>query len=107
MRIFAILLCLSACASPSPQFFGAQRHDLELEGIRFTVFHRAAALGDFAEVVRMGYLRRDQRAPVQALMVRAAEEATGCRAIPGSFVTRLPGDTGEARLELSCPLPDG
>jgi hypothetical protein len=35
-------------------------------------------------------------------MVQAAEAATGCAVIPGSMVTGLPGDTGEARFRLRC-----
>ena len=100
MRMILLLtLILSACASPAPQFFGAKRHDVTLDGIRFAVFHDGAD----AEVIRLGYLSRKDRAPVPQLMVAAAEQATGCTAIPGSLTTRIPGDTGEARLTLRCP----
>lgn len=100
MRMILLLtLILSACASPAPQFFGATRHDVTLEGIRFAVFHD----GSEAEVIRLGYLSRKARAPVPQLMVAAAEQTTGCTAIPGSLTTRIPGDTGEARLTLRCP----
>jgi hypothetical protein len=93
------LLLLAACgASPAPQFFGATRHEVTLGGINFVVFQKDEA----AEVVRLGYLTRAQRAPVPALMAAAAEQATGCRVIPGSMVTGLPGDTGEARFRLAC-----
>lgn len=100
MRIILILslLTLAACSSPAPQFMGAPRHDLELEGIRFTVFTRE----NEAEVIRLGYLSRRERAGVPELMLRAAEQASGCRAIPGSMRTRSPGDTGEARVGLDC-----
>jgi len=95
-----VLLCLllAACASPAPQFFGAARHDITLSGIDFVVFHK----GDRAEVIRMGYLARPARAAVPALMLEAAERTTGCRVVPGSAVTGLPGDTGEMRLKLDC-----
>lgn len=100
MRILMILplLLLAACASPAPGFIGATRHDITLEGIRFTVFHKDSQ----AEVIRLGYLTRRQRAPVPELMVRAAEQTTGCAVIPNSLRTRIPGDTGEARLSLRC-----
>ncbi|GGH58334.1 hypothetical protein GVY41_14740 [Frigidibacter albus] len=99
MRLIALLcLGLAACASPAPQFFGADRHDITLSGIDFVVFHKE----DRAEVIRLGYLSRSARAPVPALMVEAAERTTGCRVVPGSAVTGLPGDTGEVRLELDC-----
>lgn len=99
MRLL-LLLCpaLAACASPAPQFFGATRHDITLSGIDFAVFHKE----DRAEVIRLGYLPRPARAQVPALMVEAAERTTGCRVIPGSAVTGLPGDTGEARMDLDC-----
>ncbi|MFN0116527.1 MAG: hypothetical protein ACKVPY_17795 [Paracoccaceae bacterium] len=95
---FALVFWLAACASPAPEFMGAARHELTLDGIDFVVFQK----GERAEVVRMGYLTRAERAPVPALMVRAAEAATGCRVRPGSVVTGMPGDTGEARMALAC-----
>jgi hypothetical protein len=91
-------MLLSACASPAPGFLGAERHDVTLGGIRFAVFRRA----DEAEVIRLGYLRRPDRADVPELMMQAAERATGCHAIPNSMVTNFPGDTGEARIALDC-----
>lgn len=94
-----LVLLLPACVSPAPDMFGATRSDITLRGIRFVVFHSDSG----AEVVRTGYLSRARRAPVQALMAEAAEQATGCKVIPGSFTTRLPGDTGVARMDLSCP----
>jgi hypothetical protein len=98
MRVLPILLLLAACASPAPQFFGAARSEVTLGGIDFVVFHK----DNQAEVVRMGYLSRAARAPVQALMMQAAEQATGCRVRPSSFTTGVPGDTGEARMSLDC-----
>ncbi|WP_347266027.1 hypothetical protein [Paracoccus sp. (in: a-proteobacteria)] len=100
MRVILLLtLILAGCASPAPEFFGAQRHDIELDGIRFAVFRD----GTDAEVIRLGYLSRRARAPVPELMVRAAEQTTGCAVIPGSLRSKIPGDTGEARLSLHCP----
>ena len=99
MKHLILLLVLSACgASPAPQFFGAARHEITLGGINFVVFQK----DDRAEVVRLGYLTRAERAPVSDLMILAAEQTTGCRVVPGSMVTGLPGDTGEARLRLDC-----
>lgn len=93
------LLLLAACgASPAPKFFGATRHDITLGGINFVVFQKDNA----AEVVRLGYLTRAERAPVADLMARAAEQTTGCKVIPGSMITGLPGDTGEAKFRLTC-----
>ncbi|WP_199257548.1 hypothetical protein [Paracoccus binzhouensis] len=100
MRVILLLVfLLSACASPAPQFLGATRHDITLDGIRFAVFQKP----DEAEVIRLGYLTRRERAAVPELMVIAAERTTGCRVIPNSLRSRIPGDTGEARLSLRCP----
>jgi hypothetical protein len=96
------LLFLAACASPAPNFFGAERHDVTLEGYRFVVFVK----DDKAEVIRMGYLKRSARDPVPQLMVRAAEVASGCAVrgpLRGAWASpSLPGDTGEARFQLEC-----
>ena len=99
MRALFPLLLLAACgASPAPQFFGAERHEVRLDGIDFVVFRK----GDRAEVVRLGYLGRAARDAVPALMEEAVRVTTGCRALPGSKVTGLPGDTGEARFDIDC-----
>lgn len=93
------LLILAACgAQPAPQFFGATRHDITLGGINFVVFQK----DKYAEVVRLGYLTRAERAPIPDLMAQAAEQTTGCKVIPGSMITGLPGDTGEAKFRLTC-----
>lgn len=94
----SLLLFLAACSTPHPTMFGAERHEITRQGIRFVVFHK----GDQAEVLRMGYLTRAERAPVPALMAEAAAATTGCRVIPDSMQTRLPGDTGEAMFDLDC-----
>ena len=102
IRALTLCLLLAACASPAPQFFGADRHDVTLEGYRFTVFIKT----DRAEVIRHGYLTRAQRDRVPDLMIRAAEQVSGCRvAGPAAGIYRspsLPGDTGEARFDLDC-----
>ncbi len=98
MRAPAALLLLTACASPAPEMFGATRSQVTLQGIDFVVFHK----DDRAEVVRMGYLSRTERAPVPGLMVAAVEQATGCRVRPSSVTTGLAGDTGEARMQVDC-----
>lgn len=98
MRLLFSLLFLAACGSPAPQFFGAARHEVTRGGIDFIVFHK----GSRAEVVRMGYLTRARRAVVPRLMEEAVESTTGCRVIPNSMRTGIPGDTGEARFDLDC-----
>lgn len=99
MRLMILpLLSLASCASPAPQFLGAERHDMKLDGIRFAVF----VDGNEAEVIRLGYLSARDRARVPELMMRAAAQASGCAVVPHSLLTRIPGDTGEARVSLGC-----
>lgn len=102
--LLPVFLVLTACgASPAPAFFGATRHDLTLQGIRFAVLQKDGR----AEVIRLGYLARRDRDRVPALMIEAAERSTGCLVKrPARGLARspsLPGDTGEARFELDCP----
>lgn len=99
IRVLPLILWLCACASQSPDFFGATRHDVTQGGLRFSVFYHERR----AEIIRHGYLPRGARDRVPLLMVAAAEQATGCRVRPGSFQTSLPGDTGVARVALDCP----
>lgn len=96
--MFVMILLVAGCASPAPEFIGAARKDVTLEGISFVVFHH----GNEAEVIRMGYLNRRARDRVPALMYHAAEVATGCQAVPHSLRSQLPGDTGEDRVALRC-----
>lgn len=99
MRFWLCLLFLvAACDTPHPGMMGSVRHETVIDGIRFIVFQK----GSEAEILRMGYLRRAERAPVHGLMVQAAQEVTGCRVIPGSLRSRIPGDTGEAMVDLDC-----
>jgi len=107
MRSIALILpaalLVAACgAQPSPVFFGAERHELVLDGIRFVVFRKQ----NHAEVIRLGYLSGPERDAVPALMERAAAQATGCAvAGPGRGMWSSPsliGDTGEATFQLSC-----
>ncbi len=98
MRVFLLFLFFSACVSPAPDYFGATRHEVTRGGIDFVIFQR----DDRVEVVRRGYLKRADRAPVPRLMMESAELATGCRVIQGSMRTTIPGDTGVAQFDLDC-----
>lgn len=98
MRYALLFVLLTGCgASPAPQFFGAERFDITLQKIDFTVFLK----DEDVEVIRLGYLAKAQRAPVPQLMRDAVEQTTGCRLI-GELVPGLPGDTGEARGRVKC-----
>lgn len=98
-----VLVLLAGCgASPAPQFLGAKRQEISLQGYDFAVFVK----DDQAEVIRLGYLSKAERQPVPALMRAAAEQASGCKVTgpaTGPFRSpALPGDTGEARFQLNC-----
>jgi hypothetical protein len=99
----ALVLLISACASGSPDMLGARRHELRQDGIEFVILQKDSE----AEVIRMGYLGRAQRAAVPAAMARAVATATGCAVVPGSMTTRIPGDTGVARFDLDCRASRG
>lgn len=90
----AALAVLVTCASPAPEFFGAARSDITLDGRAFTVFRD----GNRVQVIRHGYAGMAERREIPARMLRAVEQATGCRALPESFV----GDSGERRGRIAC-----
>ncbi|HWL56936.1 MAG TPA: hypothetical protein VNQ78_09725 [Paracoccus sp. (in: a-proteobacteria)] len=99
MRSALILpLLLWACASPAPGYFSVARQDIRVGDMDFAVFVKE----NEAEVIRLGYASRKTRDRLPAMMVEAAERASGCGAIPFSLRTRIPGDTGEARIGLDC-----
>ena len=94
-----MILALMGCASPSPGFLGAARQDVTVEGMRFAVYARATE----AQVIRLDRLRRADRGLVAPRMRRAAEMATGCRAIPDSLAPVGGNDSAVGRVDLRCP----
>lgn len=93
-RSLTALAVLCACASPSPQFFGATRSDVTVDGRSFTVFREDTRV----QVIRHGYARAAARADIPAQMLRAVAQATGCAPIETSFQ----GDSGERRGRIRC-----
>jgi len=94
--IFLLLtLFLSACgAQPAPEFFGAERAEVERDGRRYVIFQK----GERVEIIRLGYARRGEHAAIRATMARLIPEVTGCTLRePG-----LQGDSGEMRGTLRC-----
>jgi hypothetical protein len=88
-------LLLAACgASPAPEFFGAQRVEVEREGRRYVVFHTDRRV----EVIRLGAARRGEHAAIRAAMIAAITDATGCTPVAAT----LQGDSGEMRGSLRC-----
>ena len=99
MRITPVLmLLLAACNTPARGFDPASRHEMTLEGFHFIVYRQ----GDEVQVIRTGWVPKARRDRIPPLMERAAEMATGCRAVPGSLRHQLPGDTAEGKLRVAC-----
>lgn len=93
-RALLVVLLLSACASPSPEFFGATKTAVTIDGRDFTVFRR----DNRVQVIRHGYATPAEQRGIPELMLRAVAEATGCRPLGDSFI----GDSGERRGRISC-----
>lgn len=90
------LIFLTACgASPAPEFFGATRTDVNLNGRDYTVFQK----GERVEVIRLGYARRGEHQDIRATMIELIPKVTGCKLRE----TTLEGDSGEMRGSLDCP----
>lgn len=91
----ALALTLAACgAQPAPEFFGAARRDVTVDGRQYTVFHTQRRV----EVIRLGYAVRGEHARIRATMIGLIEPVTGCKLVEGS----LQGDSGEMRGSIRC-----
>ncbi|WP_374397697.1 hypothetical protein [Tabrizicola sp.] len=90
------LLFLAACgASPAPEFLGATRTDVNLDGRDYTVFQK----GERVEVIRLGYAHRGEHQEIRATMIELIPRVTGCKLRDST----LTGDSGEMRGSLDCP----
>lgn len=90
----AFLLLLAACASPAPEFFGAARTEVTVEGRSFTIFREKNRV----QVIRHGHAGPAERRAIPDLMLVAVHRATGCMPVASSFQ----GDSGERRGRISC-----
>ncbi len=96
MRYSWLVLVLAACgASPAPEFIGAKRMDVAINGRNYTVFstHRRV------QVIRLGYAQRGEHAAIRAQMIALIPQITGCELWEFS----LRGDSGEMRGSIICP----
>ena len=94
--IVPALVFLAACgASPAPEFMGATRTDVNLNGRDYTVFQK----GERVEVIRLGYARRGEHQEIRATMIELIPRVTGCKLRDST----LEGDSGEMRGSLDCP----
>lgn len=90
------LIFLAACgASPAPEFMGATRTDVNLDGRDYTVFQK----GERVEVIRLGYAKRGEHQEIRATMIELIPRVTGCKLREAT----LQGDSGEMRGSLDCP----
>ena len=96
LAICVALTWLAGCAaSPAPEFMGATRSDITVNGRAYTVWQR----GERVEVIRHGYARRGQHQEIRATMIGLIPQVTGCALRPAT----LTGDSGEMRGSLDCP----
>ncbi len=97
-HIIPLISCLfiAACgASPAPEFFGATRTDVTVNGRDYTVFQK----GERVEVIRLAYATRGQHQEIRATMIELIPRVTGCKLREST----LQGDSGEMRGSLDCP----
>ena len=96
MKALIPLLFLAACGpSPAPEFIGAKRTDITLNGRDYTIFQK----GERVEVIRLGYARRGEHQDIRATMIELIPRVTGCTLREST----LTGDSGEMRGSLDCP----
>lgn len=96
MKALIPLLFLAACgASPAPEFMGAKRTDVKLNGRDYTVFQK----DERVEVIRLGYAKRGEHQDIRATMIELIPRVTGCKLREST----LTGDSGEMRGSLDCP----
>jgi hypothetical protein len=95
MKALLPILLLAGCASAAPEFMGASRTDVTVDGRTYTVFQK----GERVEVIRLGYARRGEHQDIRATMIELIPKVTGCTLRE----TTLQGDSGEMRGSLDCP----
>ncbi len=89
-------ITLASCgASPAPEFFGATRTDITVNGRDYTVFQK----DERVEVIRLGHARRGEHQEIRATMIELIPTVTRCKLREAS----LQGDSGEMRGSLQCP----
>lgn len=94
--LFLLPLALAACGvSPAPEFLGATRSDVTVNGREYTVLQK----GERVEVIRLGYAARGDHQEIRATMIELVPQVTGCRLRDST----LTGDSGEMRGSLDCP----
>ena len=60
---------------PGPEFLGATRTDVTVNGRDYTVFQK----GERVEVIRLGYAQRGEHQEIRATMIELIPRVTGCK----------------------------
>ncbi|HHX90074.1 MAG TPA: hypothetical protein GX700_09960 [Paracoccus sp.] len=104
-RLFSLLfliappLAVAGCmATPGWIYAGQTPVVVDVEGREYRVWSRRAGAGGQVQVVRMGYVPRSGHRGIQAAMILAAEQATGCIVARSSVA----GDTGVINARIRC-----
>lgn len=84
----------AACATPSPEFFGAAERTITQDGVAVRVFWTATR----AQAIRLDHASRAQQRHMADVLSGAIETASGCAVIPGS----VRGDSGVITAGLRC-----
>lgn len=93
---FLLTLFLAACgASPAPEFMGASRTEVSVDGRDYVVLQKRERV----EVIRLGYARRGEHQAIRETMIELIPQVTGCTLRDHT----LTGDSGEMRGSLDCP----
>ena len=99
MRLILILpfsMMLAGCgASPAPAFFGADRHEAQVEGRDYVLFQK----GNQVEIIRLGWAGRGEHQAIRATMIDLIPALTGCKLNERT----LEGDSGEMSGRVTCP----
>jgi hypothetical protein len=95
MKALIPLMFLAACVSPAPEFMGATRTDVNVNGRDFAVFQK----DERVSVIRLGYATRGEHQDIRATMIELIPRVTGCTLRDST----LQGDSGEMRGSLNCP----
>lgn len=93
-RLIVILLCLSACTSPSPEFRAANSKSVSIGGDEITVF----VVPGKAQAIRTNYRNRKQRVDAVFRLVQAIETVTNCKVKRSS----IKGDSVLITASLNC-----
>lgn len=98
LLVLAAAFLAGCAASPGRLYRGLDPAIVEIDGREYRVWSRQVDAGGQVQVVRMGYVPRGMHVGLQAAMIAAAEQATGCQVL----LSTVEGDTGVINARLRC-----